>query len=240
MGRDGGYSQLLSEGKIMPFITYRDDSKLIDQTWPAQTAANSHATSTAGVSAHQGEIVTATQRGTAVNGLNIEGTAGWYLHSDGTVHDEPPITDTIRLRRAFSTLHLFYEAERDEIEALRRYFPSVITQLLEDEGVHLHEGAYAVAHSAAYSVAQKVAFAQNSLMGATDAVNGRALLIYLETAHRAGRSVVIPDVPIVTVNPVNGTRLTVVQSLSTSTTLNLTKPAPGALIGGAWLKTLTA
>lgn len=221
----------------MVFITYRDSDKQVDRVVDTQAKANTRATATAGVSAHTGDITTATLNGQAVDGVNITGGyTGWYRYDDGTVQNEPLPTDNNRLKNAFRNLHQFYDRESNETQRLRRSFSRPVVELIEDEGVHLHEGAYAVAHSDSYSKAQKLAFAQNSLNGASDAGGSRALLIALETLHRSPRGLpTIPDKPIVIVNPSTGAQLTIAQSLALSDTLSLDRPAPGALIDGGWI-----
>lgn len=218
----------------MPFITYRDDNKKLDNTFTAQAGANARA-ATAGISAHNGEITTASRRGQTIDAVSLSNSEDWWYNA-GVIQDhDPAIADAVtELRETFYSGHIFLDTEARGIQGYRGAVRSDILDLVEAEHVHLHEALYAVAHSSSYTRDQKLAFARAVPQGATDAVNLRGLILYLQALTDLPT---IPDVPIYYVNPANGTRLTVVQALTLSAQSNLPKPPATVILDGTWVHT---
>ena len=221
----------------MPFFTYRDDNKKLDGIFATQAEANTRG-GTAGITAHNGEIATAQRVGQSIDAINVSLSENWWYNS-GVIQDHDPALseNTIALREAFGAGHIFLDREAMGIQQYRGSVRREILDLIETEHLHLHEANYAVAHSSAYTVAQKLAFARALPQGATDAVNLRGLILYLQALNSLPQ---IPDVPIYYVRPDTGARLTVVQALTQSASTRLAKPPSNIILDGSWTETLTA
>ena len=223
-------------------FTYKTPDFTLDGVYETETEARTAAGRNA-----------ATTYGGVSDVLDAEPNGAWYFYSTApNLRRTPRKSDLERLKDAAFEVHDFFVKEAAVVAGLVGYIPIETITGVQNLEYLFHAGISAVLEGrltvgTPLTTAQKITFAENALLGATDVKTGLQLAAafpaLIKVLGDAGVSLPLTS-PIVYVNPSTGARMTAAQAVPFSGTgagnINLQHHSNLThLVEGAWIKDLT-